>query len=116
MSHTKGPWEVVKHKRFPFQLEVKSADGYICDMEGLSDDDMPTVDANARLIAAAPELYEALTDKRFGSTAGFLRKIAKQLEDEAQQVGEEWHSIYAPRLNAIADEMDAAIAKAEGRQ
>lgn len=60
MTFTPGPWEVIKHERFPFEREVKSEDGYICDMEGLSDSDMPTVEANARLIAAAPEMYEAL--------------------------------------------------------
>ena len=59
---TKGPWEVVTHERFPFQREVKGEDGYVCDMEGLSEDDMVTVEANARLIAAAPDLYEALKD------------------------------------------------------
>lgn len=59
-KHTAGPWEVVKHERFPFQREVKAEEGYICDMEGLSDEDMPTVEANANLIATAPEMHEAL--------------------------------------------------------
>ena len=86
---TPGPWVVVKHERFPFQREVKAEDGYICDMEGLSDDDMPTVAANANLIAAAPEIYEALKNLCNGSTA--IR-------------ADDW------------DRAEAALAKAEGRQ
>jgi hypothetical protein len=51
MLHTPGPWEVDG-------LYVRANGEYICDIK-LADDD-PNVIANARLIAAAPELLAAL--------------------------------------------------------
>lgn len=94
MSDTKftpGPWEVVKHERFPFQREVKAESGYICDMEGLTEEDMLTVEANAHLIAAAPEMHETLS-----SIAAFA-------------VG------YGDVCEIIAKRARAALAKADGK-
>lgn len=62
---TPGPWDVLPQKNdsgairpdiFPWQIE--SADWVICEVYG----DVPYLnhEANARLIAAAPELYAAL--------------------------------------------------------
>lgn len=59
-KHTAGPWEAVEVGSFGFEnpiavCEVQTADGYetICESAWAKD---------ARLIAAAPELLEALRD------------------------------------------------------
>ena len=91
-THTPGPWRVGLDKN-----SVRDADeGYIADCQNRFAD-KTTVEANARLIAAAPELLEAL-------------KMARQ---------------YAPKYNFYPDgsvmpgaseqlqQIDAAIAKAE---
>ena len=53
-KHTKGPWIADGAQVFTNETNVAQANGYRIDRE--------TVAANARLIAAAPELLEALTD------------------------------------------------------
>ena len=59
MEHTPEPWEVVDHKTEPCQIKSKRADLRICDVWCT---DFPHGKANARLIAAAPELLEALEE------------------------------------------------------
>ena len=51
-NHTKGPWIADGAQIFTSDTNVAQANGYRIDRE--------TVAANARLIAAAPELLEAL--------------------------------------------------------
>lgn len=51
-KHTKGPWIADGAQIFTSDTNVAQANGYRIDRE--------TVAANARLIAAAPELLEAL--------------------------------------------------------
>ena len=55
MKHTPGPWEM--DKDYKGRTVVNSNDDRICIVEGVH-----TVDIkhNARLIASAPEMYEAL--------------------------------------------------------
>lgn len=50
-THTKGPWRVAHHR--PGLVKVECGDKVVCDC--LSND------ANARLIAASPELLRELT-------------------------------------------------------
>jgi len=60
MKHAPGPWAVKADKNFKSLAEIVSIDGPVLD-EGFalsSEKEM----ANARLIAAAPELLEALKD------------------------------------------------------
>ena len=61
-AHTKGPWEVEKTGRFPetnWDNQVRGGDGMrVALVEGFGN----TPDANARLIAAAPELLEIARD------------------------------------------------------
>ena len=101
VAFTPGPWEVVMHERFPFQREVKAENEYICDMEGLSDDDMPTVHANARLIAAAPEMYAA------------LKVLAEKFPILLSALG---NSVEAVKSNIYIANAKAALAKAEATQ
>lgn len=49
-KHTPGPWEILS------TLEICSGNKDICELKGWMNEDQ----ANARLIAAAPDLLEAL--------------------------------------------------------
>lgn len=64
MSHTKGPWEVFEtldSQKTPIELVVKSSGVDIASIELYRDKTkrIPQYD-NARLIAAAPDMFEAL--------------------------------------------------------
>lgn len=88
MSHTPGPWEI----HYEYDLS-----GYPCFfIHGFSGDqkrDEDTLCANARLIAAAPELLEAL-------------KEAKEFIENQQLPEKEWAR--------VLDKSVAAIKKATG--
>jgi len=98
-QHTPGPWYAYQpaegRTRIGRSLNGLSAD-YVCTLF-----DGPNKTANARLIAAAPELLDALKD-----TAGYLEAI----DNAANQIGE--RSAIQTKLATIR----AAIAKAEGRK
>ena len=66
LKHTPGPWRVEGHRRVGLDLTGHiishginaygdGPEGYVCNTSG-------TTDANARLIAAAPQLKDALID------------------------------------------------------
>ena len=100
-NHTPGPWKTQTHISLD-RLEIRDADGRriaVCAM------DFPmsakTHDANARLIAAAPELLAALAEA----------------VDELEQMHRHYYGNCpggCPACVAI-DKARAAIAKAEGR-
>jgi len=98
--HTPGPWgyHVIGHSREilrPAGTEVLigSDDTWVCAMyPGIGGDDEATDEANARLIAAAPDLLAAL-----------IR--ARECIEDAVGESDGWQ---------IFDEIDAAIAKATG--
>lgn len=101
-AHTPGPWEarrIMYPKRLDVSFEVSAARGFVCQTimrEIASEREVIEQDeANATLIAAAPDLLEAL-------------KAAELLLDEAD-LDYEAEGAAALRL------MRAAIAKAEGR-
>lgn len=54
-KHTPGPWEISRFEHG--QAAIRSDEGYICTAYMASNG---KAKANAHLIAAAPELYEAL--------------------------------------------------------
>ena len=97
MAHTPGPWvvgpiddTVVTHLgKDGIRYEVAAVDGDYNDP-----DEWPIMEANARLIAAAPDLLAALKEVLFNSRHG------NGLE----------------ALYSAHDRADAAIAKAEGAQ
>jgi hypothetical protein len=91
-THTKGPWRTEGWEN----LVVNSADGYTMMLAaGGKDACLDELKANARLIAAAPELFEA------------LREVAGLWED-------------SDKTNGLAEIMArlarAAIHKAEGNK
>lgn len=59
MSHTPGPWKVVDRWYVWTDDDVGCEVAKVCD-ENLDDDTLVQADADARLIAAAPELLAAL--------------------------------------------------------
>lgn len=90
MKHTPGPWEVGSTIESDTQAIIHDGDSVLAILTTI-----PPNPANARIIAAAPDLLEA------------LRKMADMVE--AEVLGPEWawaHEIIA--------EARAAIAKATG--
>lgn len=60
MTHTKGPWKIVDTIRNQLYVEAV-AGGFICDMQlNEAETGQGRVLADARLIAAAPAMQEAL--------------------------------------------------------
>jgi hypothetical protein len=60
-NHTPGPWEVKRLVSSPFHVWVKAADyTVVCVGQSRTRDNCESVMADARLIAAAPDLLEAL--------------------------------------------------------
>lgn len=96
MSFTPGPWEV-NTEAGPHLREVFADSVLICDCGLVIDPGEPECEANARLIAAAPDLLEALT--------GLLADI-QDYQRINQLGGEDNHWQVRAR---------AAIAKAEAR-
>lgn len=66
---TPGPWEVNTFAGRPYR-EVFSGNQGLCDC-GIYGQEAQEIEANARLIAAAPEMYEALFKLR-GAVDGIL--------------------------------------------
>jgi hypothetical protein len=104
MSHTPGPWEI--HHYGDNEGDIHGSDGtLVCMMrEG---DTAPDQDwsADARLIAAAPELLAAM--KR-------MREVFEQLSEG------DWRELDATYVDQLIENdglhgCDKAIAKAEGR-
>lgn len=99
-TFTPGPWEV--HWTHDATGYPKF---YIHGLSGEQKRDKPTLDANAHLIEAAPDLYEAgrtLRNVMSAVVMGFVMGRSKLGDHEAA-------------INAAVDAMNAALQKAEGR-
>ncbi len=104
MSHTKGPWEV--HPRYPASIRVRGGTANVASVSkrnGLHISNPPEEEAyaNAHLIAAAPDLLEALE--------GMLNmhyRLLEKLPDQEVGFG------FASMLIIARDKAKAAIAKA----
>lgn len=102
-KHTPGPWRVVRDRNGAATMILSSQK----DEDG---DELPVIDyehggytyayeANARLIAAAPDMYEALKEAR---------------EALATEIKFEISASVAESLEATIAQIDAALSKAEG--
>jgi hypothetical protein len=109
LTHTPGPWEVntlngrlpiVRRSNRPYgeastySSSIKAANGHVCVLDfgyGKAAED----EANAHLIAAAPELLAA------------LRRFVELYDGVRDSIG--------PSVTATLTRAEAAIAKAEGR-
>lgn len=104
MAHTPGPWKVLEHSWSDTSIVAKGFDHGICSLdinhatEESVEADEALMAANARLIAAAPDLLEA------------LQSIAECCEED--QTARD----YASRQTEIRGIARAAIAKATGEQ
>jgi hypothetical protein len=92
-QHTKGPW--VENRRY-----IEKDDDLICEMFG---EDISERDANARLIAAAPDLLDALKD-------AYALAVGHATTYQFQHELGELHPTHQESL----DKARAAIAKATG--
>lgn len=103
---TKGPWRVAPAKDYPdsLHIEVDTADrgqtGHICQV-GMRDD--PIAHADARLIASAPDLYEA------------LNKAMPFIDDALDAVEVMSDSVLTKECREAVRLARAALSKAEGR-
>jgi hypothetical protein len=105
MSHTPGPWAVDDDTLEIFSIVPGHSTGWIAKVLGNDDNGRPLspdeMAANARLIAAAPEMLSALRAAR--DDLSDLLEVA-HLTDEG-----------VADTTAVLDQVIAAIAKAEGR-
>lgn len=88
-KHTEGPWHVNAAIRNRLYVETDSL--FICDMQfqDASEDDKETIEANARLIAASPELLDAVMQVlRASEDNGDMNDIDwNQLRSAARKAG-----------------------------
>ena len=94
---TPGPWEV-KPIGKQLYVEAKDGQGFVCDMQindALGETDGPRIRADAHLIAAAPAMYEALSE--------LVKYLREQVADEALDT-------WAPVFKAAM-----ALTQAEGK-
>lgn len=95
-KHTPGPWSVVKPQDERVQqFRIFSNRKYIGSI-GNSDETVAETKANARLIAAAPDLLEA------------IKEYFEAYANEGKKPG------WIKRVGAARRKVNAAIAKAEG--
>lgn len=106
MKHTPGPWTVIGPIGAGIWITDESGNNQIAVVYGAAN--TPGADANARLIAAAPELYEA------------LKLICAMFDDRriVRNIANDYSSDWALRMLEFTKELQsilAALAKAEGR-
>lgn len=106
-EHTPGPWQANAYSSVvglpvSAQPDPKENTIIICGVRG----DRATAEANARVIAAAPELLAAL--KELADLQQFANGFENGVEYNGIQEAEYWHGQTMERVKA-------AITKAEGR-
>jgi hypothetical protein len=81
-KHTPGPW---KYQRDSFGCkEIASATGPLATTDGLADDDEDA--ANARLIAAAPEMLDALRQWKWAEANADESELQNARESRDQAI------------------------------
>jgi hypothetical protein len=123
MKHTRGPWELELVVGLPRIVAVKANHRVVADlhvqegigalMHGAGNSLREEIDANARLIAAAPDLLEVAQIEHALTMTGFTKATATRLGAEALEA---YLSGGSGGLNHWRrQKREAAIAKAEGR-
>ena len=107
-KHTKGPWKLEEFDS-GWAIETATGDYYIADVLKSNDANThETIDAaNARLIAAAPELLEALKQLQFEVS---INHYSYEDDDDKNS------SVTHRKLNEALKKAMGAIAKAEGSE
>jgi hypothetical protein len=99
-AHTPGPWhwigDSLTHRQFDIYAPTQTPHQHVCTVNNLPVDKLYTRDAdvalaNARLIAAAPELLAALQkiDANAAESVEWIRRVARQAI--AQAIGEDFN-------------------------
>jgi hypothetical protein len=115
-KHTPAPWEVVRGQIHGPACTNGLGVPILCDLHSWSQDAPQEGEANARLIAAAPELLAALNElieAADSMRATFGRIRGNTPEDSDTFIHEKWAEGF---LQERADAARAAIAKATGEQ
>lgn len=110
MTHTPGPWAYDADSKEVFASTEHHSCGWIALVKGNDSCDKPLAAemqaANARLIAAAPELLAQLK-----MAADFISGHNECLSEPSGSGDREWHAYCI----GLLDDCKSAIAKAEGR-
>lgn len=96
MSHTPGPWDMQPSSDGAHSKRIFANGSYLATVGG-SDQSWPELVANARLIAAAPEMYAA------------LERVLATIEN-----ADEWWIDYPNKGGFDAIEIADVLAKAKG--
>jgi hypothetical protein len=105
-THTSAPWSV--DYEGPAHLSIEDSAGRVLAFCNLQNENGDEDEANARLIAAAPDLLRTLKNAR-----EWLDELAGLLQDGALDAAEDWAGANAVSVDSSLAE---AIAKAEGAQ
>ena len=101
-THTPGPWEISKNEAGELDICEAGAGNMLADLAKCKN-----AEANARLIAAAPEMLQALKNAR-----EWLDELAGLVQSGMFDAAEDWAGANAVSVDSTLAE---AIAKAEGR-
>jgi len=89
-AHTPGPWEVCAARNSASPVEINSMTGYVAVIAFNASADAirepGEIEANARLIAAAPELLAALKtiDANAAESPEWIRRVARKARRKAE--------------------------------
>ncbi len=120
---TKGFWEVVYAGPSPIGVGVAMKGNSIVTayemilnpvFKGKTDDDVPEIVATMQLVAAAPDMYEALKDP-FSYECGDFADALLELGDKLGKLDEVGIAVWKLWILKKAEDIQAALAKAEGK-
>jgi hypothetical protein len=108
MKHTPGPWSL-EFDDVPYDggfetMVINSENGGICMMDCPKDD----VDANGRLIAAAPDMFEFIVD-----ALPIIEREAEQRQNWGERHNAE-DNRYATEMRDLQDRIELLILKVKG--
>lgn len=116
-EHTPGPWGIEQTNNCNWIGPMRRAPSrkvkelvVHTDREGLTIDALAKSDANARLIAAAPDLLEAC--KRNAQRMGSARETLEQTQPGMPTLPHEWRDWFLRQIAATCGCADNAISKA----
>ena len=107
---TPGPWLKLAHDEYVGEWGIRDKDDWrICSVHGFcnankSNSDDEETDANARLIAAAPALYEA------------AERVLTALREARDSHPEAWDNCVTPNICTAWDRLRAALALVQGQE
>ncbi len=85
MKHTPGPWKVIDHDEEYISVTDEEQQFGICRIDENASESRSSMKANARLIAAAPEMYELLKKFAYGP-ASEITRVMLEAEDILKRV------------------------------